>query len=109
MNDSVSDMVSVGGASMAGLSDQSGGAVQRVGSDYDDDVSNADVQVVRAGGDTTTDDINTSMAGLSDVSMGDIRKLGNDSMADYSMASLNDESMAGIDDSGYRGPPNKLA
>jgi len=46
LNDSVSDMVSVGGMSMAGLSDQSGGNVQRVGtgSEQDDDmVSNSDV------------------------------------------------------------------
>ena len=55
----------------------------------------------------TTDDVNMSMAGLSDMSMGEINRVasGNDSMADYSMASLNnDESMAGVDDSGYRVP-----
>ena len=41
------------------------------------------------------------------MSMGEINRVasGNDSMADYSMASLNnDESMAGVDDSGYRVP-----
>ena len=45
------------------------------------------------------------MAGLSDMSMGDINRVpGNDSMADYSMASLNDDSMANVDDSGYKNP-----
>ena len=48
------------------------------------------------------------MAGLSDMSMGDINKVhGNDSMADYSMASLNEDSMANIDDSGYKPPTAK--
>jgi len=46
------------------------------------------------------------MAGLSDMSMGEINRVtnNNDSMADYSMASLNDNSMAGVDDSGYKIP-----
>ena len=54
--------------------------------------------------DQTQDDINTSMAGLSDVSMGEIQRVNNDSMADYSMASLGDDSMARVDDSGYKAP-----
>ena len=58
-----------------------------------------------AGPDVSTDDINMSMAGLSDMSMGEINRVasGNDSMADYSMASLNnDDSMAGVNEnSGY--------
>ena len=44
------------------------------------------------------------MAGLSDVSMGEIQRVNNDSMADYSMASLGDDSMARVDDSGYKAP-----
>ena len=45
---------------------------------------------------------NTSMAGLSDMSMGDIRQVTNDSMADCSMASLGDDQMASIDESGAK-------
>ena len=45
---------------------------------------------------------NTSMAGLSEMSMGDIKQVTNDSMADYSMASLGDDQMASIDESGAK-------
>ena len=103
LNDSVSDMASVGGQSMAGLSDASGGdVVKKVSSGVSDGgsmYSASDVQVVKQGGDVTYDDMNNSMAGLSDVSMSDVVKVNNnDSMADYSMASLNDDSMAGPGD-----------
>lgn len=95
---------------MAGISDTSGGGVRKVTSGTSDNdtsmMSGGDVQVVKAAGpDVSTDDINMSMAGLSDMSMGEINRVasGNDSMADYSMASLNnDDSMAGVnEDSGY--------
>ena len=103
LNDSVSDMASVGGQSMAGLSDGSGGdVVKKVTSGMSDGgsmYSSSDVQVIKQGGDVTYDDMNNSMAGLSDVSMSDVVKVNNnDSMADYSMASLNDDSMAGPGD-----------
>jgi len=109
LNDSV-DMMSVGGQSMAGLSDGSGGGVVKIRSGVSDGgsmYSASDVQVV--GGTNAIEDMNTSMAGLSDMSMGeiDVQKLGyaNDSMTDLSMASLGgDESMAGINDSAVRIP-----
>jgi hypothetical protein len=72
MNDSV-DMMSVGGQSMAGVSDGSGGGVVKIRSGVSDGgsmYSNSDVQVV--GGTAAVEDMNTSMAGLSDMSMGDI-------------------------------------
>lgn len=96
------DMMSVGGSSMAGMSDASGGSgVERIGQTADDDFDGSmyegasDVQVVKQDNDLTFDDVNTSMAGLSDASIGDIQQLGNldDSQADYantSMASLGD-------------------
>ena len=107
LNDSVSDMASVGGQSMAGLSDASKGRIKRVPADGASDgdtsmMSGSDVQVVRAGGGNETMDMNTSMAGLSDMSMGEIQRVNNDSMADYSMASLNDDSMANVNDSAYK-------
>jgi len=49
--------------------------------------------------------MNESMAGLSDMSMTDVRgvkKVEDDSMADYSMASLGNESMANVDDSTHK-------
>ena len=107
LNDSVSDMASVSGQSMAGLSDASKGKIKRVTADGASDgdtsmMSGSDVQVVRAGGGNETMDMNTSMAGLSDMSMGEIQRVNNDSMADYSMASLNDDSMANVNDSAYK-------
>ena len=109
LNDSMaSDMMSVGGQSMAGLSDNSGGqqyGVRQVtdsSADKTDMLSDADVKIVRANGDTTFDDMNNSMAGLSDVSMGEIQRVNDASMADLSMASLGNDSMAGVDDSGYK-------
>jgi len=95
---------------MAGISDTSGGGIRKVTSGTSDNdtsmMSGGDVQVVKAANpDESTDNINMSMAGLSDMSMGEINRVatGNDSMADYSMASLNnDDSMAGVnEDSGY--------
>ena len=116
MNDSISDMMSVGGSSMAGLSDGSGGGVKKVGSGASDGsnsmYSGADVVVKRSGTNVneSTDDFNTSMAGLSDMSMGEINRAGgnrDDSMADFSMASLNEDSMANINDS-YNKPIRKV-
>lgn len=107
LNDSMaSDMMSVGGQSMAGISDgsQNYGVRQVTDSSADrlDTESNQDV-IVRANGETTFDDMNNSMAGLSDVSMGEIQRVNDASMADLSMASLGEDSMAGVDDSGFKG------
>lgn len=101
-----SDMMSVGGQSMAGVSDRSGGGVQRVGAAADQSMvdvsmySASDVNVMKQ--EQSVDDINASMAGLSDVSLADVQRVNaqDDSMADVSqnmsMASLNDDSMAGV-------------
>ena len=47
------------------------------------------------------------MAGLSDMSMGDINRVSSDSMADYSMASLGDDQMASVDESGTKYTPGQ--
>lgn len=91
-------MMSVGGNSMAGLSDYSAAesdAVQIVGgaSAYGGSMAEGgDVEIVRDG-EVSQDDINTSMAGLSDYSMSDVQRLD----ADDSIAELQNVSMAGLD------------
>ena len=73
----VSDMMSVGGDSMAGISDASS-IVQVVGggnSDYDAsmyDQSTSDVQIIKNNDNSVVDEINTSMAGMTDMSMSDV-------------------------------------
>ena len=100
-------MMSVGGSSMAGLSDYSAAesGVQIVGgnSTYGGSMaSGADVEIVRDG-DVSADDINTSMAGLSDYSMSDVQRLDGDD----SIAELHDVSMAGLGDEPLRGEDGK--
>lgn len=104
--------IDMGDISMAGMSDTSGGGIKKVNQSAVSDGSSMydggnDVQIVRAVGADNTQDMsmNESMAGLSDMSMGDIgqvQKVGEDSMADYSMASLGNDSMAEVEDSGFK-------
>ena len=73
----VSDMMSVGGVSMAGVSDASSN-VQVVGgghSDYDAsmyDQSTSEVQIIKNNDNSVVDALNTSMAGMTDMSMSDV-------------------------------------
>lgn len=122
LNESVSDMVSVGNESMAGLSDMnikrpkhtinidssmmsdtSGGQIVKVTGANTSMVSGTSGgRIVRVTSANDTSDMNMSMAGLSDMSMGEVQRVNNDSMADYSMASLQDQSMAGVNDSDFQ-------
>ena len=97
--------------SMAGLDESTGDIVFKKGNNSMMSGDDSIVQVKTVGGSGNDSMADLSMAGLSEQESVDVvvgRGAKDDSMAaDFSMASLGDSSMAGIDDSGYRPPASK--